>query len=1026
MALFDIMAKAIGVASQESMMDILRIESVETPYALTLKDGSLMSMIEMHGAVQQLDEQGLAEMVERLRIGISSYLSRPGHMIEVNFMRDGSAAHKQIERMVDRAKRAARNLDLSLDDVLNERVESVSKKMVAESCILTVYTRPSVASKEEMKEDVRDVQERMKGLPPTQSGQVHGKIADIVATRHEAMVDALVNTLAGCGQIAALLRAEEALQEIRGGLYPETYAVREEWTPNMPVWARKESTGKQAGLKLAPETDEQMAGLDISNLLTPGFDEQLSTEDAYIIDGRTVRIGATRFEAFDMSFAPEVLPRFDDLVNDITAKGSDIPWRASARIESGGMSSQALKAVFVGIFQWSSPTRNKRIAEAIGFNKEIDGRDDAVVRFRMSFSTWAPADDARQLRRNSQILQGAVKRWGNSGVDGISGDPLTTVLATVPGAIPSSTAPVAAGPLGDTLAMMPISRQASPWETGSVLYRTPSGKPWPFQPGSSKQTTWITLLCGTPGSGKSVQLNAMNFASAIAVNAATAGGGKGMLPRIAIIDIGPSSAGVISLLREALPRARRHEVEFIKLRLDPSMAVNVFDTQLGMRKPLSSEKIFLNNFIALAVSEGGKEASGPMLGLISAAIDQAYQNMADDADPRRYVHNEVPEVDRILEEMGFEIDHNTIWWEVVDALAENGHIKEAELAQRLAVPTISDLVSASQADQIVALYGDVRMQETGERILDAFSRVISEVVRDYPILGRHTRFTLSNARIVAMDLSGVTAKGTSAAAVKQTAMMYMLARQMMARDFFLDGEEIRRMADEDHLPQLYLPGHLERARLNLQLPKIICMDEFHRTGGQPSIINQLLQDGREGRKFNIDLKVASQLIEDFPESLIEVASSLVVCNTGSERSISYIDKMIGLNEHDKFVMRHHLNGPSSKGAPFWTFMKTKAFGAVRQELVLTLGPVELWAFSTTAEDVALRTRLYDKLGPSLARRVLAARYPGGSVQNEIETRIARMEERGERYDQDEAASNMIDVLAEELIQQAYLIQSNDV
>lgn len=1026
MAITDILAKAIGVAAQESMMDILRVESVETPYALTLKDGSLLSMVDVKGALQQLDEDGLADMLERLRIGISSYLSRPGHMVEINFMRDGSAARRQIERIVDRAKRASRNLDLDLDDVLDERVESVSRKMTAESCILSIYTRPSVASKDEAKQDVADVEKRMKGMPSAHGGQIHGKIADIIATRHEAMVEAFVNTLSGCGQIAELLSAEEALQEIRGGLYPETYAVREEWTPNMPVWAREKSAGKEVGLKLAPETPEQMAGFDISNLLTPGFDEQLATEDAYITDGRTVRIAGTQFEAFDMTFAPEVLPRFDDLVNDITAKGHDIPWRASARIESGGVASQALKSMIVGIFQWSSPTRNKRIAEAIGINREVDGRDDVVVRFRMSFSTWAPIEDARRLRRNSQILQGAVKRWGNTGVDGISGDPLSTVLSTVPGAIPGSTAPVAAGPLGETLAMMPFSRQASPWDTGSVLYRTPSGKPWPFQPGSSKQTTWITLLCGTPGSGKSVQLNAMNFASAIAVNAATSGGGKGMLPRIAIIDIGPSSSGVISLLREALPRDRRHEVEFIKLRMDPAMAINVFDTQIGMRKPLSAERIFLVNFLSLAISEGDKEPSGPMLGLISAAIDQAYANMADDVEPRRFNHNEVSVVDHALEEIGFETNHNTIWWEVVDVLAAAGKMKEAEIAQRFAVPTLSDLVTASQSDQIVALYGDVRMPETNELILDAFSRVISEVVRDYAILGSHTRFTLSNARIVAMDLSGVTAKGTSAAAKKQTAMMYMLARQVMARDFFLDGDEIRQMAAEDHLPEQYLAGHLERARMNLQLPKIICMDEFHRTGGQPSIINQLLQDGREGRKFNIDLKVASQLIEDFPPSLIEVASSLIVCNTGSERSIDYIDKMIGLNEHDKFVMRYHLNGPSSKGAPFWSFMKTKAHGNIRQELALTLGPVELWAFSTTAEDVALRTRLYDKLGPALARRVLAVRFPGGSVQNEIETRIARMEERGERYDQDEASDNIIDVLAEELIQQAYLLQSDDV
>ena len=56
------------------------------------------------------------------------------------------------------------------------------------------------------------------------------------------------------------------------------------------------------------------------------------------------------------------------------------------------------------------------------------------------------------------------------------------------------------------------------------------------------------------------------------------------------------------------------------------------------------------------------------------------------------------------------------------------------------------------------------------------------------------------------------------------------------------------------------------------------------------------------------------------------------------------------------------------------------------------GPAELWAFSTTVEDVALRERLYGTLGPRLARKVLARRFPGGTARPDIESRIARIEE----------------------------------
>ena len=60
--------------------------------------------------------------------------------------------------------------------------------------------------------------------------------------------------------------------------------------------------------------------------------------------------------------------------------------------------------------------------------------------------------------------------------------------------------------------MLPFSRPSSPWEYGAILFRSPDGKPWPYQPGSSEQTTWIDLIYARPGSGKSVLSNAINLA----------------------------------------------------------------------------------------------------------------------------------------------------------------------------------------------------------------------------------------------------------------------------------------------------------------------------------------------------------------------------------------------------------------------------------------------------------------------------------------------------------------------------------
>lgn len=1012
-------ARIVGTFLQESLVDMVRIETMEDDQTIVMKDGSMMSMIALQGALRSPDETTLAETIERLRIALSPYLSTPGHLIDFNFIRDSSTAREQLGAMLRKTEISSRSMGLDISDVLDERRRVLSTNMVSETLLITAITRPDVLSNEEGKEERERISKAVAFTPAMVRAGNPANAMDLVHTRHTSMVGAISRSFELVGQMNEILSVTQVLQEVRAALYPATSPFKKDWTPRLPEWAKEGQSFKK--FINMPETSTEVAARDFSHLFEPKFDRQLVTEDAIIENSKTVRIGNTIFSSFDMTVPPETLPDFNDLVMDITQKSKDIPWRCSTKIEAGGMHSQALKGTFLSIFAFAAKQHNQRIKGAIDLLREIDGQADTVVKFRMSFSTWAPVESPDVLRRNTQTLVGAVQRWGNSRADGISGDQLATVLSTVPGATMSSTAPVAAAPLEHALCMAPIARQASPWEYGSVLYRTDDGKPWPYQPGSSKQTTWVTLLVGTPGSGKSVMMNAINFASAITPS--TAGGREPVLPRLAMIDIGPSSSGMISLIQEALPPHRRHEVVFRKMKMDRSNAVNVFDTQVGMRLPTSNERQFLINFLSLICGSGMEAPSKAMSGLITACVDRAYEDFSDSKTPRRYIRNEEVEIDRILDDMGFEETFETAWWEVVDLLMENGHLYEASVAQRHAVPTLADLVSASEADQIKSLYGSANDTETGQPIMTAFQRMISEIVRDYPILSTTTQFSIGSARIVALDLMDVTASGASISAKKQTALMYMLARQVLTRDFFLDEGDFRTAVSRGTLPDLYLDHHVKRARENLQLPKLICMDEFHRTGRIPMIVDQLLQDAREGRKFNIDIKIASQLIEDFPESMVEVATALIVCNVGSERSIDYIDEQLRLTEGEKQVMRYQLTGPTSRGAPIWMMIKIKD-GVIRQKLNLTLGPAEIWAFSTTAEDVSLRSRLYESIGPRLTRKVLARRFPGGSAKADIEGRIARMEDAGSKLST-EQRGDVIGDLVEEMKQAAYLIDEEN-
>lgn len=1017
MSISQYFARIIGAFLQESMADMVRIETMEDDQTIIMKDGTMMSMIMLQGALRTPTDVELEDMIERLRIALSPYLSTPGHMIEFNFMRDANCAREQLKEMVDRTERGSSSLGLDIGDVLEERRRVLGASMIAETLVITVYTRPDVLAREEAKEEQDAYKARMATTPVLVRSHNPSAGMDLVFTRHSAMVEAVKSAFAQVGQLCEIMDVTAVLQEMRAALYPETSPVKKEWSPRLPEWSREERDLKK--MVGAPETPLEMSGVDLSPYFEPKFDRQLADRDAYVENSRVVRLGDRIFSSFDMTVPPETLPDFNDLVYDLTSKKSDLPWRASIRIEAGGMHSQQMKAVFLGIFTFSNPGYNRRVKGAIDLLREIDGQIDTVVKFRMSFSTWAEVGKADELRRNTQTLSGAVQRWGNARADGISGDQLATLLSTVPGATMASTAPVAAAPLAHAIAMSPIARQASPWEYGSILYKTDDGKPWPYMPGSSKQTTWVTLMVGTPGSGKSVAMNAINFGSIISPSAA--GGKDPVLPRLAMIDIGPSSAGMISLIQEALPAHRRHEAVFRQLKMSADNAINVFDTQLGMRVPTSSEMVFLINFLSLICGNGIEAPSNAMRGLIAASVKQAYQNFSDTKNARRYMLNEEPAIDELLVELGYEAHHETVWWEIVDFFKEQGRLHEASVAQRHAVPTIADLVSASQVDQVKALYGTAIDSETGQPILNSFQRMISEIVRDYPILASHTRFSLGSARIVSLDLMHVTPGGASEAAKKQTALMYMLARQVLTRDFFLAEEDFNRAAEVGDLPEIYLDYHQKRARENLLIPKLINMDEFHRTGKIAMIIEQVLQDAREGRKFNIDIKIASQLIEDFPPSIIAVATSLFVCNAGSEQSIEYLDSEFKLTEGEKQILRYQLTGPTAAGAPVWALFKLKKEGMVRQKLNLQLGPAEIWAFSTTAKDVQLRTRLYEILGPRLTRKILARRFPKGSAVEELDAAVARLQERGMDISKG-ARNDVMGSLVASLEKAAYLLE----
>jgi len=175
----------------------------------------------------------------------------------------------------------------------------------------------------------------------------------------------------------------------------------------------------------------------------------------------------------------------------------------------------------------------------------------------------------------------------------------------------------------------------------------------------------------------------------------------------------------------------------------------------------------------------------------------------------------------------------------------------------------------------------------------------------------------------------------------------------------------------------------------------------------------VIQDMREGRKWKVQIALISQSLDDFDAVMVEFATSIFIMDAGPEQAIRKTANIFGLSKTGQYALRTRVHGPREGGATFLAQFATKD-GIHTHLLTSTLGPIELWAFSTTTEDANIRNRLYRKLGPAEARRVLASMFPSGSATKVIEDRLAEVREVKGMID-DSVRSGVIDQLVTDIL-----------
>ena len=948
-------------------------------------DGGLMTLFELRGCRSAGREEQLAFLADRLAARLAEPFRGPGHALHIVFDRDPEAGPGIAAATLRGPRAAAARLGLDLADLLDDREGDLARRVVREHCYVALWSRDGLLPREEARDAGRRVRRARAAAERVAGRGGPGQDPDArlagIAARHEAVARDLADAADGAGLSLRRLGARETLGVARTFLAGHVSAAD---TPAGGIAAREEGlveedpersgggAGPEAGPGAMPGQAPRgafrirVADTPAAMVRRPALAPALISREPSV-EGGLARIGERWFAGLHVMLGPSAPRPFDELLAGLARSG--VPFRQSILIEgnAGGAYWKGAAAAILAV----AGHGNRVIRDRIEGLRAAAAEGEALARVSMVYLTWA--GDAEEARRRRDILRQRIGAWGGQSVSDLLGDPLETWAASLPGFAAVATAPRAIAPLRDAFALAPLQRPADAEEgAGGQALVGDAGKPL-SQPVLADGQHSFHIVFGEPGKGKSVLLNARALATALA-------GGQAELPLMGILDIGPSAAGLVSLLRAALPPERRDEAIHLRLTGDRRHAINPFDTPVGCRRPPAHQEAFLRNLAAATIRPAGEDAlPGGLDTLVPEIVAEAYRMRDDgppDSQPNLYAPGQLAEVDDVLAEQVFLMGTDPTWWWVVDRMVALGRYDLAASAQRYAVPVLADLAAAANTDRIRDSHGRVRLS-SGETPGEAVTRILGAALRDYPALAGRTALNLGAARVAVLDLSEVADPGDG----RRTAIFYLAARQALAGDWFLTEEDVASM------PQSVRGWHGERVRRLLETEKLLQYDEFHRCGGVPEVVAQVGLDVREGRKHRRRVVLASQRAEDFDRMLRDLASAVWILGADAVATQNRLIEDFDLDGGAAHIVRRELTGPGPEGAPA-LLVTQDARGRGQRHVRTVAGPVELWALTTTPHDAALRDRLYRRLDPAEARAALAARFPAGTVGRDLLARRA--------------------------------------
>ena len=931
-----------------------------------------LSGARMLGAYRMFGHAERHDAINALFTMLSSQLQQPGCQIqwvtEVNpeQSRDDLASLTNVSRETWRRL----NVDMQvIEALIKSREHMLGSKAVRENNFMTVTTSlQALGDPKQVAIDTRTAADSLKGMVSQLSPFTQPLPSKMLTLhqRHTSNVDAIIKAMRApqVTQIVELMDSSSLLRDIRRMYLPDSTSPR--WHPAIQGDRRFFSVNSSAD--------------DHSRL--PALRDQILSEPLTCYEDGIVRIGSRGGRFFAVAYMYVHPLTWMDADSMVDTMPRNFHWWTSMCMISGADKWRRVVASHKSVAQSFKivSSRNGDISDHAEQLLQI-AKNENLMGFRMQVCTEAKTQD--EARHQIYTLISQLQAWGGAQWRQDVDDPDEMLKHAVPGCdrATSYAGTTMAVPVRDGMTSLPFSRPGSVWSsflTGALLMLTEAKRLYPFKHSAPGIQKFVSDVFIAPmGGGKSVLLQAIRAAYIEAYAS------SGFLPRMVTLDVGPSSRGVIDLLRAILPKEQKWQVEYKRLGETDDCCINPFDTQLCVWRPTTVEMVFLSNFLTQALTISGQESPpAGVSNLVPMIIERLYDYYLTDNSP--YIKSyqaglglDYEEIDALVESHGWNRDKDLTWKQLTQNLFDIGSYVLAEYAQWRAMPTLPDINNVLSSDQeIKDLFGDQKVPGLDMPLLKYVSSQITAWTRRR-IVSSATTFK-TNARIIALNLEDLL-KGGGGGALQFGAMVMLLARHATTRKWWMNAEMLPSLVCSNEVRD-YHRRTIEREKA---MPSRLDIDEYHRTKPFKAVRDQFAQDRREIRKFNIHYGMASQSDEDFGEDDIELASTIFFLGSPGEQGIARCRKRFGLPNSAVEALRSKVRGADSEGAHMLLIAETSK-GRLVQYLTYPLPPLYLWAFSSSPADVSVRAMVTQQLGYLSGISKLVKMFPGGSIEKRLE------------------------------------------